>query len=202
MDLDLEAVREMVDEHKDQLAEMILVYAVELQAERDQLRRGGRELGGIVTHLTELIKDAWKEGATDPVGALHMLGNHLAEILPDGGGLCVDEFDKTYRALEEHRAKVAELRARVDDLTGQVAARTADLDGATRAYERLRVDYLKAADQVAGRDALTAKVEAYAEHIWRSDNSAYRKAGRDLLEMIVAARDLGYPVDDGSQTNG
>jgi hypothetical protein len=54
------------------------------------------------------------------------------------------------------------------------------------------------ADKVAGRDEqierqrlLIAKVDEYADRIWRSANSAYRKAGRELLEMIAIAQEAG-----------
>jgi hypothetical protein len=93
----------------------------ELQARLDQLRRGGQEIGKVVRMLSDLIRDAFRRGADDPIAALHMLGDYLA-VIPDGG-LGVSEHHRIYRALEEHRVKGAELKARVDDLTGQVAGR-------------------------------------------------------------------------------
>src|SRR4051794_34160056 len=53
-------------------------YAPALLDALEQARRGGRELGKSVVFLMDLIKGAYVRGAEDPIGALNMLGNHLA----------------------------------------------------------------------------------------------------------------------------
>jgi hypothetical protein len=76
-----------------------------LVAELEQAKRGGKELGKVVEFLAELIKDAFVRGADDPIGALHMLGNVLAELLESEGGLSSDDFNRVYRALEARRSE-------------------------------------------------------------------------------------------------
>lgn len=96
-----------------------------LLADLEQTRRGGRELGKTLVFLTELIKGAYLRGADDPIDALHMLGDHLAEVLEGEGGLSVDDFNRVYRALEERRkteAEVRRLREENDRLRQQASA--------------------------------------------------------------------------------
>ncbi|MFE9099786.1 hypothetical protein [Actinomadura geliboluensis] len=71
--------------------------------------RGGKVLGEIVVRLAELIKTAFAKGETDPAGALLMLGDHLAELLEDEGGLPSDDHNRVYRALERRRDEVERL---------------------------------------------------------------------------------------------
>lgn len=88
----------------------------EVEAERDMLKRGGAELGKTLVFLAELIKDAYVRGADDPIDALHMLGNYLAEVPASEGGLHFDDFSRVYRALEDRRkaeGEVERLRAEV-----------------------------------------------------------------------------------------
>lgn len=66
-------------------------------------RRGGKELGKTLVFLAELIKGAFRRGETDPIGALLMLGDHLAHLFEDEGGLSADEHNRIYRALEARR---------------------------------------------------------------------------------------------------
>lgn len=75
----------------------------DLLAEIKRSRRGGKELGRTFIFLAELIKDAFRRGETDPTGALLMLGDHLAELFEDEGGLAADEHNRIYRALEARR---------------------------------------------------------------------------------------------------
>lgn len=57
-------------------------------------------------------------------------------------------------------------------------------------YSIIRSDDLKRAfAEIERQRLLIAKVNEYADHIWRSANSAYRKAGRHLLEMIAIWRE-------------
>ena len=74
-----------------------------LHREIERLEAGGKELGWLVVQLAELIRDAYRLGATDPIGALHLLGDHLADLLPDEGGLEADEHNRIYRALNTWR---------------------------------------------------------------------------------------------------
>lgn len=66
-------------------------------------RRGGKELGRTFVFLAELVKGAFRRGETDPIGALLMLGDHLAELFEDEGGLSTEEHNRIYRALEARR---------------------------------------------------------------------------------------------------
>ena len=92
----------------------------EVEAERDQLRRGSKELGKVIAFLADLIKDAYLRGADDPIDAMQMLGDCLAEVLEGEGGLSPDDFNRVYRALEVRRDKAAkdhdELRDKRTDL--------------------------------------------------------------------------------------
>lgn len=85
-----------------------------LLANLKQARRGAQELGKTVVFLTRLIKDAFVRGADDPIDALHMLGNFLAEIFEDEGGLSTDEHNRVYRALEARRADEERAKAERD----------------------------------------------------------------------------------------
>jgi hypothetical protein len=80
-----------------------------MQAELEQLKRGGKELGKSIVVLTGLIKDAYLRGADDPIDALQMLGNFLAEVFEDEGGLSPDDFNRVYRALEDRRKTESEI---------------------------------------------------------------------------------------------
>lgn len=75
----------------------------DLLAEVEWRKRGGKELGKVVVRLAELIKAAFVKGETDPAGALLMLGDHLAELFEDEGGLPADDHNRIYRALETRR---------------------------------------------------------------------------------------------------
>lgn len=78
----------------------------DLLAEVERSRRGGKELGKTVVFLAELIKDTYRRGETDPIGAVLALGHHLAELFEDEGGLPTDEHNRIYRTLEnKHRAQ-------------------------------------------------------------------------------------------------
>jgi hypothetical protein len=156
-----------------------------LEAERDQIQRGGQELGGIVTYLTELINDAWKTGATDPIAALHMLGDHLAEALPEEGE--VDGFNATYRALEEHRVKGAELKARVDDLRKQLEAESA-------AFYLLRDERDHLTGQVAERDETIQRVRDR-----HSPMKIYTECGHNDGECPdpIEVEEIGWTCQDG-----
>jgi hypothetical protein len=94
--------------------------ADDLAAELEQRRCGGRELGKTVEFLAELIKGAFVRGAEDPIGALRMLGNHLAEVFESEGGLSPGEFIRVQQALdareseEEARQREGDERRRVE----------------------------------------------------------------------------------------
>jgi hypothetical protein len=105
----------------------------EYRAEIERLQRGGKELGKIVVILGDLIKDAYVKGADDPIGALHLLGDYLAEVLEGEGGLPVDEHNRVYRALEDQRRDLAErdalkacvgYRAQVDQINASTPTPT------------------------------------------------------------------------------
>jgi ribosome-binding protein aMBF1 (putative translation factor) len=88
----------------------------QVSAELEQSRRGGKELGkifgfGEMVPLAELIKDAYLRGADDPIDALQMLGNCLAEVFENEGGLAADDHNRVYRALEGRRTELERLRA-------------------------------------------------------------------------------------------
>jgi len=85
-----------------------------LVAEVEKLRRGGKELGKIIDFMGDLIKDAYLRGAHDPIGAVQMLGNALAEVLESEGGLSVAEFSRVQWALDAREAD-EELRLREED---------------------------------------------------------------------------------------
>lgn len=78
-----------------------------LIAELEQARRGGKELGKNVVFLMELIKDAFVRGADDPIGALNMLGNVVAEVFEDEGGLSPAEFSRVQQALDARETEQA-----------------------------------------------------------------------------------------------
>ncbi|MEU4825090.1 hypothetical protein AB0H37_24730 [Actinomadura sp. NPDC023710] len=79
----------------------------EQRAELEKSRAANRELGRIVEHLGDLIKNAFSNGAEDPIEALHTLGNYLAETLVLDGV----EYDRAYQALEDRRRDDAALKA-------------------------------------------------------------------------------------------
>lgn len=95
-----------------------------LLAEVEQMKRGGAELGKIVAFLGDLIKDAYVRGADDPIDALHMLGNVVAEVFEDEGGLSPDEFNRVYRALEARRAEEEKHRREGDEQRRAEVSRT------------------------------------------------------------------------------
>lgn len=95
-------------------------------AERDALKRGGEELGKFVEALTGLIRDAYRHGATDPIEAVHMLGNHLAEVFEDEGGLPIDEYNRVFRALEDQRHKRDALKAELAEVVRRTLNAAAD----------------------------------------------------------------------------
>ena len=143
-------------------------------------RSGARELGQIVVFLTDLMKDAFQRGGSDPIGALHMLGNHLAEALVSDED--ADEFNRVYRALEQRRGEVPQLRADLEqcrsmlrqsertavDLKGQVECQRgldeqllAGLERDEAQVERLRVE--QAAVFAALRDALGTSPASFGQ---------------------------------------
>jgi hypothetical protein len=183
-----EVAEQHVDDHAQTASELAdaIENAVrpafdELQAERDHLRSGGQEIGKVVRMLSDLIRDAFQRSADDPIAALHMLGDYLA-VIPDGD-LDISEHHRIYRALEEHRAKGAELQARVDDLTGQVAG-TAEAE-AFEAHLRTLHRGGWHPESVVGRNA-----DAEFDQ-WLTG----QVAGRDALAMILELTQSGYRVE-------
>jgi hypothetical protein len=114
-----------------------------LRAELDQAKRGGKELGKSIVVLMELIKDAYLRGADDPIDALHMLGNMLAEVFEDEGGLSPDDFNRVHRALEYRRSEEEErlreenarLRAEVSRSLADIAHDQRPLTASERAFQ-------------------------------------------------------------------
>lgn len=94
-----------------QAAPELLAEVKQQRADLEQFRRGGQELGKVVDFMGGLIKDAFLRGADDPIGALHMLGDYLAEITADEGGLSVEEHNRVYRALDARRVEAERLKA-------------------------------------------------------------------------------------------
>jgi hypothetical protein len=102
------------DRDSDLIISDALDKAMAVLANLKQARRGAQELGKSVVFLAELIKDAYVRGADDPIDALHMLGNYLAEVLEDEGGLSVDEHNRVHRAMEDRRAEAERIEAERD----------------------------------------------------------------------------------------
>lgn len=100
------------------------------RADLEQRERGGRELGKTFVLLADLIKDAFRRSADDPIAGLEMLGNHLAHLFEDEGGLSADEHNRVCRALENWRQQLDEvekLRAEVQRLETAAMVRAASV---------------------------------------------------------------------------
>lgn len=85
--------------------------AEKAEAELGKSRQAAKDLGEIVVHLTDLIRDAWLHGVANPFEALHMLGNHLAQALTDDEN--PDEHNAAFRALEAKRHEWTSLAEQV-----------------------------------------------------------------------------------------
>jgi hypothetical protein len=94
-----------------------------LLAALEKSRRASKELGKAVVFLTELMKDAFQQGGTDPIGALHMIGNHLAEALVPYED--AEKFDRAFRALETKQHELREIESERDRLVVQHALNVA-----------------------------------------------------------------------------
>lgn len=100
----------------------------DLNDQLEQRKRGGEELGKSFVLLAELIKDTFRRSANDPIAALHMLGDHLAHLFENEGGLSVDDHNRVCKALEDRRRELDEvenLRAEVKRLETAAIVRAA-----------------------------------------------------------------------------
>jgi len=99
--------------------------------------------------------------------------------------------------------QIAEMQRHDDQVRHTVEKLKADRDAARAEAERLR-DLFEASSQVAHelraeRDRLAeqiSRVRDYTGHIERSGNTAYAKAGREILEIISPVA----PALDGGET--
>ncbi|TDD31674.1 hypothetical protein E1287_25780 [Actinomadura sp. KC06] len=88
------------------------------RTEQERSKAANEDLGEIIVRLTELMREAFRHGATDPFEALHMLGNSLAEMLT-ADDENADEHNVAFRALEERRKADAALKADHERLIAQ-----------------------------------------------------------------------------------
>lgn len=135
-----------------------------LLAEIEWRKRGGKELGKVVVRLSELIKDAFQRGEGDPIGALQMLGDYLAHLFEDEGGLPTDEHNRVYRALEDRRRDLAEverLRAELAKALEEERHQRETAEAALRGWKKEKADRDQLSEQVKRVRALHFPICAY-----------------------------------------
>jgi hypothetical protein len=114
--------------HALKAAPAVLQALDDARADIEKRKRGGEELGKRFVFLAELIKDTYRRSADDPIAACQMLGDHLAHLFEDEGGLSVDDHNRVCRALEDRRRELDEvenLRAEVKRLETAAMVRAA-----------------------------------------------------------------------------
>ena len=186
-----------------------------LRAELDRAGRGGRELGRIVVRLAELIKAAFVKGETDQAGALLMLGDHLAELLEDEGGLSTDDHNRIYRALEQQRAEVERLRKelattahvakvtgeKADALRGQRDRAETERDAARKQVKRVREVRATCTDGATEARAAADKADARRDVPGLFRETAWAAAYVEFGERLDTALDGAEAAAPGPRTD-
>lgn len=173
----------------------------EVRACREDLERSKRaseDLGAIVVQLTELMREAFRHGASEPFEALHMIGNSLAEMLTDADE-DAGEHNLAFQFLEAKRLAVQaereELRAKWEILVERTMMASAVLAEAEdpeveAALGPVRTELLrKILEGETGRDELASQLvpklaEMERRHAERQENAQGKLMDR-LAERLA-----------------
>ncbi|MGI5162758.1 hypothetical protein ACQEU3_47130 [Spirillospora sp. CA-253888] len=130
------------------------------EAQRDQFQDAVEELGDSVDRLGNLIETVYKKAATDPIGALHKLGDQLI------GTLMPEQIRDIRSALDAKAEEGKRLRAE----------HAAEVD-------QLRQANIAGRDRAAGYTAQIAELKAKAEQL-------SEEVGTKTAALIVAEGNL------------